>query len=187
VVGHLTAEVQHDGPGATTARVRHAFDRFVAEADATILVVTAVGPDGDRSGCLVGFATQCSIEPPRLLVCVSEENHTYRTIESGASLLVVHLVPQPRASLAVLFGGTTGDEVDKFARCAWRAGPEGVPVLDGCPWVAGRIVARHRLGDHVGYVLDPVEADVDTAVAPAGTGAPVRLREVSGLHPGHEA
>ena len=45
----------------------------------------------------------------------------------------MHCVPARRAAtLAELFGGETGDEVDKFARCAWHEGPEGVPMLDGC-------------------------------------------------------
>ena len=40
------------------------------------LVVTAAAGD-DREGCLVGFATQASIDPPRILVCLSVENATF--------------------------------------------------------------------------------------------------------------
>ncbi|WP_255360521.1 flavin reductase, partial [Frankia sp. EI5c] len=39
------------------------------------VVTTAV--DGERSGCLVGFHTQCGIDPPRYLVCISHNNHTF--------------------------------------------------------------------------------------------------------------
>ena len=35
-----------------------------------------------------------------------------------------------------------------------RAGPRGLPILDGCPsWFAGAILSRHDLGDHEGYLL----------------------------------
>ena len=39
----------------------------------------------------------------------------------------MHLVPADATGLAELFGGETGD--DKFARCEWSAGPEGLPIL----------------------------------------------------------
>ena len=38
-------------------------------------------------------------------------------------MLGVHAVPADAADLAELFGGETGDEVDKFARTAWREVP----------------------------------------------------------------
>jgi flavin reductase (DIM6/NTAB) family NADH-FMN oxidoreductase RutF len=51
---------------------------------------------------------------------------------------------------------STGDEIDKFAHCHWRAGPEGAPVLEACRnWFAGRIRGRVDLGDHVGFLLEP--------------------------------
>jgi flavin reductase (DIM6/NTAB) family NADH-FMN oxidoreductase RutF len=46
---------------------------------------------------------------------------------TGANTLVVHFVPEQAEELALLFGGETGDEVDKFARCEWRPGPDGDP------------------------------------------------------------
>ncbi len=63
----------------------------------------------------------------------------------------------PTSTLARLFGEETGDEIDKFARCAWHEGPEGQPVLDDVPgWFVGRILERFDLGDHVGLLLTPV-------------------------------
>ncbi|MGH3906506.1 MAG: flavin reductase family protein [Pseudonocardiaceae bacterium] len=111
-----------------------------------------------RAGCLVGFACQTSIDPPRFLVCLSRKNHTCRVAER-ADLLAVHFVPRDADALAELFGGDSGDDVDKFARCDWRPGPEGVPILQECDnWFAGRIMDQLDLGDHVGFLLEPVEA-----------------------------
>ncbi len=59
----------------------------------------------------MGFATQCSIDPPRFLVCLSKANHTYR-VAHEADTLGVHFVPTDAESLAELFGGETGDRVD---------------------------------------------------------------------------
>jgi flavin reductase (DIM6/NTAB) family NADH-FMN oxidoreductase RutF len=144
-----------------------------------LIATTAAG--GERAGCLVGFATQCSIDPARFLVCVSDKNRTYRVLR-GADAMVVHVVPEAAADLVELFGGQTGDEDDKFARCAWREGPRGLPVLEDCPsWFAGEIVERVDLGDHVGHVLEPFEAR-------AGYDGPAfPFSRAKHLEPGHEA
>lgn len=119
-----------------------------------------VADGGERSGCLVGFGCQCSIEPVRFLVCVSRANHTFGPA-SRAEHVALHLAPdEPDLALARLFGEETGDETDKFDRCPWEEGPEGQPVLDGCPaWFVGRVVQRTDLGDHLGLVLEPVAVD----------------------------
>src|SRR5919106_332536 len=95
------------------------------------MFIVTVAAGGERAGCLVGFATQCSIDPPRFLICLSDKNRTFR-VARDADLLIVHLVPQEADDLAELFGSETGDEIDKFARCGWSPGPGGAPVLDAC-------------------------------------------------------
>lgn len=162
---------------------RDAFNQIVGSLDFPMYVVTtAAADDGERSGCLVGFATQCSIEPPRFLVCVSSANHT-AGVAARADHLAVHLVPRDRHDLATLFGEETGDVVDKFARTRWSAGPGGVPLLDDCPArFVGAILDRVPLGDHVGYVLDPV-----VAAGSVRTGDYVTFRDVQGIDPGHPA
>lgn len=133
------------------------FEQLVGQLDYSMFIVTA-RTTGEPAGCLVGFATQTSIEPPRFLVCLSRNNRTYRVARS-AELLAVHFVPRRSESLAQLFGGSTGDDVDKFARCAWHPGPGGVPVVEACDnWFAGRVLDQVDLGDHVGFLLEPVEA-----------------------------
>jgi len=132
------------------------FLELAGSLDYPLFIVTAA--EGERrEGCVIGFATQCSFHPARFLACLSRENRTYR-FALGVDVLAVHLVPRARAGLAELFGGETGDEIDKFARCAWHPGPRGLPILDGCTsWFAGAICERLDLGDHVGFLLEPLE------------------------------
>jgi flavin reductase (DIM6/NTAB) family NADH-FMN oxidoreductase RutF len=133
------------------------FNSLVGDLDYPMFIVTTCA-EGERAGCLIGFATQTSIDPSRFLVCLSRSNHTYR-VARRARTLAVHWVPADAADLAELFGGETGDAVDKFDRVAWHPGPGDVPILEDCPnWFVGRIVERVGAGDHDAFLLEPVAA-----------------------------
>jgi len=84
------------------SRQADAYDRFnlVGDLDYPMFIVTTRSTKGERAGCLVGFATQCSIDPPRVLVCISRANRTYRVAED-AEALGVHFVPAAAVELAV--------------------------------------------------------------------------------------
>jgi len=155
------------------------FNELMSDLDHPMFVVT-VAAGGERDGCLVGFATQCSIHPPRFLACLSVKNRTYR-LARGASVLAVHVVGPEEKDLAELFGGETGDEVDKLARWPWHDGPEGVPVLEGpASWFVGRVLAQVDLGDHVGFLLDPVAAHHERSERALGF---QQTRDIEAGHP----
>ncbi len=153
------------------------FADAVGSLNYPVFIVTTT--DGlQRDGCVVGFATQTSVHPGRFLVCLSRTNRTF-ALAREAPALAVHLVPRERTDLAELFGGETGDEVDKLARCEWTAGPHDLPILAGCPsWFAGSILSRHDLGDHEGCLLDPIAARYEP-------GELLYFRDVKYIEPGH--
>jgi flavin reductase (DIM6/NTAB) family NADH-FMN oxidoreductase RutF len=155
------------------------FASLVGQLDYSLCIVTAAD-ENDRDGCLIGFATQVSIHPARFLACLSVKNRTYR-IAAQAKTLVVHLVPDDADDLAELFGGETGDEIDKFARCRWEPGPDGAPVLsDLDSWFAGRVLGHVGFGDHVGFVLEPIEVRQSQAQDT------LTFRRGRAIEPGHE-
>lgn len=156
-----------------------AFEALVAELDYPMFVVTAAA-GGRRAGCMVGFATQCSMEPPRLVLCISRRNFTFG-VAARAGVVVVHFLGRDDMELARLFGGETGDRVDKFARCRWHPGPGGAPVLEaGRGWVAGDVLERVPFGDHMGLVVEPFAGHVVDAGAPQ-----LGFQAVRDLQPGH--
>jgi len=158
-----------------------AFEKLVSMLDYPMYVVTTAA-DGERAGCLVGFTSQVSIGPPRFLVGLSERNHTFR-VAQRATHLAVHLLPRRHSELARLFGSETGDRTDKFARCAWREGPHGLPILDDAAgWFVGEVLSRDDLGDHIGFLLKPVDGH-----APQKFDQLVTFADVRDLEPGHEA
>ena len=162
------------------AAAEETFQRLVAQLDYPMFIATVAAGD-ERAGCLIVFATQCSIHPARFLAGISDKNRTFR-VARGAGSMAIHLVPESAAELAELFGGETGDEVDKFERSAWRPGPDGVPLLDDCPnRFVGRILERIDFGDHVGVVLEPFFAEEDEQSGQLG------FHRAKRIEPGHEA
>ena len=157
------------------------FHAVTALLDYPMLVVTTAA-GGERSGCLVGFATQVSISPARFLVALSDKNRTYRVAQRSPAL-AVHLLGREQEELARLFGEETGDDVDKFARCAWHEGPDGAPVLDDAPaCFGGPVRDRVTFGDHVGFVVEPVWSEARRADARL-----LGFAQARQLDPGHEA
>ena len=126
---------------------------FTSAADFPLTVVTTTSVSDGDSGCIVGFTTQCSIEPVRFLVCISKQNHTFDVV-SRSEVLALHLLGEDQVELAELFGEETGDQIHKFKRCPTHPGTTGAPLLDDCvAWIEGTIDDRHDVGDHVAMVV----------------------------------
>jgi flavin reductase (DIM6/NTAB) family NADH-FMN oxidoreductase RutF len=153
---------------------------LTAGLDYPMLVATAA--DGnDRQGCLVGFASQCSISPLRFMVWISKVNRTAE-VAAAAPVIAVHFLSAADRALAELFGEETGDEIDKFERCGWRADPSGAVLLHDCRrWFVGRVIEHVDTGDHTGYLLEPVASHVDPWEGQLG------YQQVRDLEPGHPA
>jgi flavin reductase (DIM6/NTAB) family NADH-FMN oxidoreductase RutF len=156
------------------------FHALVSDLDYPMFIVVAATRT-ERAGCLVGFVTQASIDPPRLLIMLSKLNRTCH-VAQAAETLIVHFLIDNNHDLATLFGQASGDDTDKFAECEWNEGPGGTPILIGTRgWVAGRILDRFDAGDHIGHLVDVREAQIDTP------GAPLAYQTVRGMEAGHPA
>lgn len=157
------------------------FDELIASLDPAMAVVTAVS-DEERAGCLIGFHAQSSIEPHRYTVWLSKANHTYR-VGLHARHFAVHFLSEDDTDIARLFGTVSGDRIDKFARCDWEPGADGVPVIRDCAhhFVATKVALLDEGGDHICLVLAP------EAVGSTAPFRPLRLSQVSHLDPGHDA
>lgn len=153
-------------------------DAFMGRLDPDMCVVTAAVGE-ERSGCLVGFSSQCSIHPVRFVVWLSMVNHTYG-VARGADCLAVHLLTRDQHELATLFGGETGDRADKFTQTRWKRGHGGAVVLeDAAAWFVGTVERRVDGGDHVGFVLEPVQW------GERADGPLLRLGDALDISPGH--
>ncbi len=84
VLWHANVGIRISSHDSSTG-IAAAFARLVATLDYPLYVVTTA-VNNEPTGCLIGFATQCSIHPPRFLACISKKNHTFqlaRDIKAG--------------------------------------------------------------------------------------------------------
>lgn len=158
-----------------------AFDAIVAHADPALIVVTAADQNV-RAGCLVGFHSQSSIDPVRYSVWLSKANYTYR-VALHATHLGLHFLTREQVRLAERFGTVSSDAIDKFSELDVALGSGGVPVLMACAQrvIAQRVTLLDEGGDHVCFVLEPIEASSSASFEP------LRLSHATHLAPGHEA
>jgi flavin reductase (DIM6/NTAB) family NADH-FMN oxidoreductase RutF len=153
---------------------------LTTDLDYPMLVVTAVHGEA-LEGCLVGFASQCSISPLRFMVWISKVNRTAEAA-ARAAVVAVHYLSTADRAVAELFGEQTGDDIDKFERCRWHTGPSGAAILDDCSrWLVGRVLQRFDTGDHTGLLLEPIATRVDPWEGQLG------YQSVRDLEPGHPA
>ena len=173
----VDGDVRVDGELSATSETMQG---FVGGLDYSMLIVTSRHEDV-RAGCLVGFTTQTSINPWRMLVCMSRSNTTTRVV-ARAGALAVHRLRRDQVELARLFGEESGEWTDKFARCAWSDGERGIPILTDCPaWVVGEVVSIDDVGDHAGVLIAAV------AAGGAGGGEPLTFSSLPEMEPGQEA
>ena len=167
----------------TDPSIADPFDDLMAANDPSVVIVTTIA-DGRRAGCLVGFHSQCSIEPLRYAIWLSKANHTFG-VAFAADTFAIHWIRADRSDLADLFGGTTGDEIDKFTRCAWTEGPGGVPLLDECEdrFVGRRLAWLDVDVDHCCIVLEPLAAH--RRPDGAGPPSPLRVSDAADIDAGH--
>lgn len=159
---------------------RPELDWFGARLNYPMFIVTTTG-EGEMSGCLIGFATQCSVHPVRFAAFISKKNHTYG-VASKSRALAIHVVPEDGMELAKLFGGETGDEVDKFEGLEWKPGPLGSPVLSGVPnWCEGPIVESLDAGDHNCFIIEPLHGESEKEVVA------LSFDTAKVIDPGHDA
>jgi flavin reductase (DIM6/NTAB) family NADH-FMN oxidoreductase RutF len=154
---------------------------FFDRVDYPYYVVTVRAHNAEMAGCLAGFVTQSSIEPPNFLVCISKANHTFGVAQRSVSM-GLHLLGDAQADVARLFGEETGDRVDKFASCDWRLGSTGAPMLvDSAVSMEGHVLGHFSAGDHEAFLMRGVRA---VAGEPSGL---LTYRSGPDLHPGHSA
>ena len=106
----------------TPAEFRAALSRFPSG----ITVVTSRGLDGNIFGITVSAFCSVSLEPPLILVCIEKTTVSHMAINSSGSF-AVNILARDDEELSERFAIPAPN---KFDGISYRAGLNGVPVLD---------------------------------------------------------
>jgi flavin reductase (DIM6/NTAB) family NADH-FMN oxidoreductase RutF len=119
---------QRDGlPGATDV-LPEALKAFHRSFPTGVTVLTST-VDGSPQGISVNAFSSVSIDPPMVLVCVSQQSSFLRVVDR-AGTFAVNVLSHEQASIAMRFGRPSDD---KFKSLDWA------PAPSGSPWIAGAI------------------------------------------------
>jgi hypothetical protein len=106
-------------------------------------------------GCLVGFSTQCSIDPVHYW-CACRRRTAPTRSPRRASTLVVHMLHDDGATDRSLASSVSKPRVTSTSSRGATGSPDptGFPCDPVVRLVRGHIVGRVNLGDHVGFAID---------------------------------
>jgi flavin reductase (DIM6/NTAB) family NADH-FMN oxidoreductase RutF len=110
-------------------------------------VITTRTPEGEPKGLTATAFTSLSLDPPRILVCVSTRSHTYPALMTEGAAFAVNMLRCEQEGIADIFASKRDD---KFLLVDVEDGLLGVPVLKNTlAHLECRVVARYPGGDHV--------------------------------------
>ena len=154
---------------------------LTADLDYPMVVVTAVDGE-DREGCLVGFSSQCSISPLRVMIWISKVNRTSDVATQAEALAVHYLSTKRTASWPSSSAAPPATRSTSSSGARGHRGPSGAAILDDCArWFVGRVLERLDSGDHTGLLLEPVASQVEPWEGQLG------YQLIRDLDPGHPA
>lgn len=115
-----------------------------------VTVVTGIGPTSP-----VGFTCQSfsslSLDPPRIVLCVSRTSTSWPAVRNGVSFCV-NVLAQHQNALSERFARSGGD---KFRDVLWSPSPDGAPRLaDATAWIDCRLHTEYDGGDHLVVIGD---------------------------------
>lgn len=145
------------GPNQTRA-LRAAFGRFATG----VTVVTTASAHGPLGITANSFAS-VSLDPPLLLWCPAKASKRHDAFV-GASHFALHVMAVDQAPIIDGFSRRG----DAFELCDWSTGPEGVPLIEGCP-ARFECTIRDRIdaGDHTVIVARVTRVTTEPGAEPS--------------------
>ncbi|WP_285313463.1 flavin reductase [Pseudarthrobacter sp. fls2-241-R2A-168] len=121
------------------------FRRVLGHFPTGVVVVTAMGKDGNPVGMAVNAFTSVSLEPPLVAFFPAVSSKTWPEIEScGGFCINILSTRQEKVSRGFSRSGT-----DKFAGVPWYPSPGGMPALeDAVAWIDCDLFRVDEAGDH---------------------------------------
>lgn len=137
------------------------------------VAVIGVVADGVAGGLTCAWLTRVTTDPPRLIVSVAPERHTYGLLRA-CGRFSVSVLREGQVDAGRLFGLHSGRDRDKWAEVDHILMDGEVPALADCAArLLCRLVDRISVGDHDLFVGEIVASEV----VAGGPALPMRGRD----------
>ena len=121
------------------------FRTVLAHYPTGVAVVTALTPDGEPVGMVVGSFTSVSLDPPLVAFLPDKKSNSYARLSSATSFCV-NVLAAEQEDLCRRFASKSGR---KFEGVDWWPSPSGAPVLSGAvAWIDCASDQVFEAGDH---------------------------------------
>lgn len=143
------------------------FKNALAQWASGVTVVTSMD-GGQRVGITASSLTSVSLEPPRILICVSKRLYTHELLQRSR-VFAVNILAEDQLEWGMRFAGMLPELEDRFAGIDCRTAVTGSPILPGVlAWLDCRLVHAYDGGDHTIFV-----GEVEAAEAAAEPSSPL--------------
>lgn len=140
-------------PDFDSSAFRAALGRFATG----VTIVTAMTPEGTPLGLTVSSFNSVSLNPPLVLWSLSLGSSSFPVLDA-CSHYAINVLAADQLELAKAFASRKN--TDRFANVAWRRGPAGSPLIDGCTaWFECHNRSRYPEGDHCIFVGEVERCD----------------------------
>jgi flavin reductase (DIM6/NTAB) family NADH-FMN oxidoreductase RutF len=113
-----------------------------------LFVLTAESPDGRVAAATVNWVTQCSFEPPLIVVGVKADSGVHGIIKE-IRRFALNVLGKEQGGAAYAFFKATTREGNALNGQAIRPGANGQPLVEGCPgYLECDLVDTVEQGDH---------------------------------------
>jgi len=117
--------------------------------------------DSRKNAMTVSFFSEVAHHPTSLWISIDPRSYTYELIEqSGAFSLV--LLHEKQTKPARMCGTVSGRDIDKFSLLKAHRSGDFWYLDDLYASAACRVRSRHQVGDHVMFIADILEGEVET-------------------------
>ena len=114
--------------------------------------VVTTRSDGGIRGITVSSFCSLSLVPPLVLVCISKNAVSHRTIKEQGCF-GINLLRDDQKRVADLAAGKSGEPGSSLPGAAWRTEVTGAPILEDClGWLDCALAGEPDGGDHTIYV-----------------------------------
>ena len=157
----MQSESQASSPASGLAAHSHVdvptFKQTMAQWASGVTVVTSVNDD-QWVGITASSLTSVSLEPPRILICVSKRLYTHQVI-TQSGVFAVNMLTAEQVDWGMRVAGMIPELTDRCAGIDVRLAETGSPILpDVLGWLDCRVAHAYDGGDHTIFVGDVLAA-----------------------------